>query len=95
MQTVIETKTYLSSAKAAGVSEVERAEIVSAIASKPQAGEVIVGSGGHGRSGSLPATRQERRLPHHHLLRRRRRACVPIGHLQQGAASQFVGRRDQ
>lgn len=46
MQTVIETKTYLSSAKAAGIGEAERAEIVSIIASNPQTGELIVGSGG-------------------------------------------------
>jgi len=40
------TQTYLSSAKAVGLTEAERTEIASAIANSPQAGELIVGSGG-------------------------------------------------
>jgi hypothetical protein len=46
VQTVIETPSWLSSAKAAGLTEAEWAEVVSVIASNPQAGELIVGSGG-------------------------------------------------
>jgi len=46
MQTVIETKTYLSSAKAAGMTEDEMVKVVNILAANPSAGDVIVGSGG-------------------------------------------------
>ncbi len=46
MQTVVETSTYL---KAAGslFSEAERADIVAAIASDPEAGDLMPGTGGY------------------------------------------------
>jgi hypothetical protein len=46
MQTVIETPTFLSDAKAAGLSEQERLTIVQTIATDPEAGDVIPGTGG-------------------------------------------------
>lgn len=46
MQTVVETPTYLSDAKAAGVDAEERAAIVSFLAENPAAGVPIVGTGG-------------------------------------------------
>lgn len=46
MHAVIETPTYLSDAKSAGVTDEERAAIVLAIASDPAAGDVIPGTGG-------------------------------------------------
>lgn len=42
MQTVVQTPTYLADAKAAGVSDDE----LSAIAAEPEAGDLIVGTGG-------------------------------------------------
>jgi hypothetical protein len=55
MQTVVETPTYLKAA-ATLFSEAERAEIVTAIAADPEAGDVMAGTGGYrkrrfGRSG--------------------------------------------
>ncbi|KQO87663.1 type II toxin-antitoxin system RelE/ParE family toxin [Methylorubrum extorquens] len=46
MHAVVETTTYLTDAKAAGVSDDERAAIVLAVASDPTAGDVIPGTGG-------------------------------------------------
>lgn len=46
MHAVIETPTYLSDAKAAGVSEGEREHIVNLIAAGPLAGDLIPGTGG-------------------------------------------------
>ncbi len=46
MQTVIETPAYLASAKDENVTEEERHEIVSYIASNPDAGDVMAGTGG-------------------------------------------------
>ena len=46
MQTVIETPAFLSDAKAAGRSEQERLTIVQTIATDPEAGDVIPGTGG-------------------------------------------------
>lgn len=46
MHTVIETPTFLSSAKAEGMTEEERFEAVNIIASDPKGGALIVGSGG-------------------------------------------------
>ena len=46
MHAVVETPTYLTDAKAAGVSDEERAAIVLAVASDPTAGDVIPGTGG-------------------------------------------------
>src|SRR4029453_15065163 len=46
MQAVIETPTFLSDAKAAGLSEQERLTIVQTIATDPEAGDVIPGTGG-------------------------------------------------
>jgi hypothetical protein len=46
MHAVIETPTYLSDAKAAGVTEDERAHVVNVIASAPLAGDPIPGTGG-------------------------------------------------
>lgn len=46
LQTVIETPSYLVSAKDAGISEEERAAIVNAIANDPAAGDLIPGAGG-------------------------------------------------
>jgi hypothetical protein len=46
MQTVVETPAYLADAKAAGLSEEERRAIVDRLAAEPDAGELIVGTGG-------------------------------------------------
>jgi len=46
MQTVVETPDYLSDAKALGLTESERDSIVSWIASNPEAGDLIAGTGG-------------------------------------------------
>jgi hypothetical protein len=46
MQTVVETPASIADCKAAGVSDGERMEIVNWIARHPQAGELIVGTGG-------------------------------------------------
>jgi hypothetical protein len=46
MQTVIETAPYLSAAKAAGMTHAERIAAVDLVASDPQAGVVIQGTGG-------------------------------------------------
>lgn len=46
MQGIIETPYYLADAKSAGVTDEERALIVSTIAADPEAGDVIPGTGG-------------------------------------------------
>lgn len=46
MHTVIEMHGYLSSAKDENVTEEERSEIVSFIASNPDAGDIMAGTGG-------------------------------------------------
>lgn len=46
MHTVVETPAFLRRAKECGVSEDERAEIVTCIAADPQGGDVIPGTGG-------------------------------------------------
>lgn len=46
MHTVIETPAYLSSAKDENVSEEERNEIVSFLASNPDVGDIMAGTGG-------------------------------------------------
>ena len=46
MQVVVETPQFLARAKAAGVSDDERAAIVDLLASNPIAGDLIVGTGG-------------------------------------------------
>ena len=46
MHSVIETPTYLADAKAAGMEETEREAVVALIASNPQTGDVMVGTGG-------------------------------------------------
>jgi len=46
MQTVIETPAYLASAKEEGVSDQEREEIVSFLATNPDAGDLMPGTGG-------------------------------------------------
>ncbi len=46
MQTVIRTPTFLSDARAAGLSEDEQAAIVSLIAADPKQGDVMAGTGG-------------------------------------------------
>lgn len=46
MQTVVETPGYLADAKAAGLSDEERRAVVDLLASRPDAGELIVGTGG-------------------------------------------------
>jgi len=46
MQTVVETPAYMADAKAAGLSEEERRAIVDRLGSQPDAGELIVGTGG-------------------------------------------------
>jgi hypothetical protein len=46
MHTVIETPSFLSSAKSEGMTEAERAAAISAIAADPTGGQMIVGSGG-------------------------------------------------
>jgi hypothetical protein len=44
--TVVETPTFLATAKAAGMSEDERKALIDHVAAHPEAGEVVVGSGG-------------------------------------------------
>ena len=46
MQTVVETKSYLAAAKAAGMSEEEMQAVVDAIAADPEIGAVMQGCGG-------------------------------------------------
>src|SRR5271168_602225 len=46
MHTVVETPSYLADAKAAGLTEAERATIVEMIANYPDAGDEIGGTGG-------------------------------------------------
>lgn len=46
MQTVVETPDYLNDANALGLTEAERDSIVSWIASNPEAGDLIAGTGG-------------------------------------------------
>jgi hypothetical protein len=46
MHGVIETPYYLADAKSAGVTDEERASIVAVIATDPEAGDVIPGTGG-------------------------------------------------
>lgn len=46
MQTAVETPAYLSSAKAAGMSDAERIAAVDAVALDPTLGDLIVGAGG-------------------------------------------------
>ena len=46
MQAVVETPDYLSDAKALVLTEAERDSIVSWIASNPEAGDIIAGTGG-------------------------------------------------
>jgi hypothetical protein len=53
MQTVIETPAFLSDSKAAGLSEQERLAIVQTIATDPETGDVIPGTGEHAKSGLL------------------------------------------
>ncbi|HQZ12800.1 MAG TPA: type II toxin-antitoxin system RelE/ParE family toxin [Devosia sp.] len=46
MHTVVETPAFLASCKVAGVADHVRAEIVSALASNPELGDLVVGTGG-------------------------------------------------
>jgi hypothetical protein len=46
MHTVVETPSFLAAAKAAGMSDDVRAEIVEALADNPQMGDLIAGAGG-------------------------------------------------
>ena len=46
MQTVIRTPTFLSDARAAGLSEDGQAEIVNLIAANPKLGDIMAGTGG-------------------------------------------------
>ena len=46
METVIETPAYLAAAKAAGMSDAEREAAVLAVSADPEAGDVMVGTGG-------------------------------------------------
>jgi hypothetical protein len=46
MQTVIETHAYLAAAKSAGMTDTEREDAVTLLASDPQVGDVMQGTGG-------------------------------------------------
>ena len=46
MHTVIETSSYFADAKAAGMTETDRDAVVTMIASNPEAGDQIIGTGG-------------------------------------------------
>ena len=46
MHAVVETRAYLAAAADAGMSEQERTDVVSIIATNPQAGEIMPGCGG-------------------------------------------------
>ena len=46
MHVVVETRAYLAAAADAGMSEQERTDVVSIIATNPQAGEIMPGCGG-------------------------------------------------
>jgi hypothetical protein len=50
-QTVIETDTYIGSAKSAGMTDVERKAAIDIVSANPIAGDLIVGSGGCRRLG--------------------------------------------
>jgi hypothetical protein len=63
MQTVVETSSYLADARTAGLTEADRDAVVDMIASNPEAGDEIAGTGsarkvriagrGKGKSGRL------------------------------------------
>ena len=46
METVVETSAYLSTAKDAGMTDAEMTAAVDLVSSNPEAGDVIVGTGG-------------------------------------------------
>lgn len=46
MHTVVETPSYLAAAKTAGITEAGRRDIVTAVAERPDLGELMVGTGG-------------------------------------------------
>ena len=46
MQTVVQTPTFLADAKAAGITDDELSAIAATIAADPEAGDLIVGTGG-------------------------------------------------
>ncbi len=46
MHTVVETPSYLSDARAAGMSDALRAEVVTLLAKSPSMGDLLVGTGG-------------------------------------------------
>lgn len=46
MQTVVETPAYIGDAKSLGLTDTEQASIVAWVAANPEAGDVIVGTGG-------------------------------------------------
>lgn len=57
MQTVIETESYLRAAKDAGVTEAEREAAVDLVATDPEAGDVMQGTGGVRKHGLRAAAR--------------------------------------
>ncbi len=62
MHGVIETPTYRSDAKAAGLSEEEQAEIAFKVAQAPLAGALIPGTGGLESDASRPQTAARARV---------------------------------
>jgi putative transcriptional regulator len=96
MQTVIETEAYLRAAKDAGMATEEMTAAVDLVASDPQVGDVMQGTGG-GPQGppGRPRQGQVRRPSHCLLLWRRGHPAVPADRLRQGRESQPDPRRAQ
>ena len=46
MHTVVETPSFIAAAKAAGMSDITRSEVVAALATNPKTGELMEGTGG-------------------------------------------------
>lgn len=73
MHAVLETKSFEVSAKAAGLTEDEKFEIIKTLAADPLKGDIIKGTGGAPEAALCQKRQgQERGLPGGDILRRRR-----------------------
>lgn len=77
MHTVIETRTYLSDAQQAGMTEEERDLTVVYLAENPEAGDIMQGTGGPEGAHRKGRAWQEQRISRYHVLRRKRHSTVP------------------
>ena len=88
MHTVVETAAYLADAKAAGMTEHERNTVVEMIASHPEAGDEISGTGGARKVRVAGREGEEWWVSRDHILFRRRPAGVFVGCLFEGRESE-------